>query len=104
MVGLPKPTKRSPMLGNPFVRASDVLEVCASSPLGKRTFAATYLLLFMASIRYTDAKIVAHFWISNTAVRGVALRLERHSRPVIEWGAPITAIGAPDGRWVDTEP
>ena len=99
---LPKPTKRAPLLELPFIKALENMAADESIVRGKRTYAATYLLMCLASLRFADTKVVFHLWLSKTAVCGVSLDLKLHSRPIIEWATPITALGASNGHWADT--
>ena len=98
---LQNPTKRAPKLGHPFVNALGSSPVDINSPDGDRTYAASYILTRLASPRFPGAKVAFHFWIPYTAARGIALDVKRHSRPLIEWGAPSTAFGLSAGGRVD---
>ena len=81
--------------------AGTVIRARDTAPMRERILASTYPLIWLASLRFADAKIAFDIWSSASAVCGIASDSEIQSQPVIDRAAPLDGLGLPNMRWGD---
>ena len=93
------PEKHAPMLELPFIIWVETIACNGSVPFGMRYVASAFFLMIMASLRFSDTKVVFDLWVTETAICGRSRGLKRKGRPISNWAAPLAGIHS-KGAWV----
>ena len=88
----PRPPKHAPILDIELFLAPEKLAADKGKPNGVRLIDAGYLLMVLASPRFSDTKVIFEFWENETALRGHSRDLRRRGRPVIFRDTPRGAL------------
>ena len=88
----PRPPKQGPMLELGRLLGLGKVASDKGKPTGMRMVAAGYLLMALASLRFSDTKAIFEFRKNETALRGRPRDLKRRGRPIIMWATPRTGF------------
>ena len=56
-------------------------------PFGLRYYAAMFVLMTLASLRFCDTRDVADFWVTDTSVCGISIGHKSKSAELMVWAA-----------------
>ena len=88
----PVPPKQAPMLTLGLLRAID--NACAndSLPFGLRLYAAIFMVVAMASLRFGDTKVAYALWATDTALCRRPRDLKQKGGPIFVWASPLNGL------------
>ena len=78
----------------PLILMFEKLARDLEQPPGMRYFASAFFLMDMASLRFSDTKVIYDMWLSEPAICGRSRDLKRKGRPIFYW-APPAAVYIP---------
>ena len=93
------PAKHAPLLSMPLIIMFEEVACDTTAPYGMRYFDSAFFLMIMASLRFSDTKVVCGLWLTETAICGRSRDLKRKGRPISHWAAPSSGIHS-DGKWL----
>ena len=88
----PTPRKQAPPLPIELLQALGRVTGDKAIPFGFRLYASLYILMALASLRFSDTRVVFHVWVTETAFCGRSRDLKRKGRPIIAWASPIAGL------------
>ena len=80
--------RQAPPITVEFVILLERVAVSRDTPFGLRYYAAMFVLMTLASLRFCDTRDVADFWTNDTAVCGVSIDHKSKSAELMVWASP----------------
>ena len=70
-----------------FVMELERIATSSDVPFGLRYYAAMFVLMTLASLRFCDTRDVADFWVTDTSVCGISIGHKSKSAELMVWAA-----------------
>ena len=84
----PRALKQAPPMTVDFVIALERLAVSSNKPFGLRYYAAMFVLMTLASLRFCDTRDVSALWVTESSVCGISIDRKNKVGDLITWAAP----------------